>query len=76
MYKRQEYDTAAAVERAGGQAEIVVVRNLNADMLRDSVRELRAAIGRSQMMILPGGFSAGDESLSVRMARTSNALIT
>lgn len=56
-----EYDTARAVRRAGGQAEIVVIRNLTAEMLSDSVERLIAAISRSQMIIMPGGFSGGDE---------------
>ena len=47
-----EYDTARAVENAGGAAEIVVVRNFSADALRESAE---------QMVILPGGFSGGDE---------------
>ena len=56
-----EYDTARAVERAGGQAEIVIVRNLTPDMLADSVSRLIEAINRSQIIIMPGGFSGGDE---------------
>ena len=56
-----EYDTAKAVETAGGEAKIVVVRNLSQDALMASAEELEAAIRSSQMMILPGGFSGGDE---------------
>ena len=56
-----EYDTAKAVETAGGEAKIVVVRNLSHDALMASAEELEAAIRSSQMMILPGGFSGGDE---------------
>ena len=56
-----EYDTARAVERAGGQAEIVIVRNLSPDMLENSVNRLVEAIKRSQIIIMPGGFSGGDE---------------
>ncbi len=56
-----EYDTARAVSRAGGAPEIVVVRNLSAEDLRDSVERLSAAIARSQIIVLPGGFSGGDE---------------
>ena len=56
-----EYDTAKAVETAGGEAKIVVVRNLSHDALMASAEELEAAIRGSQMMILPGGFSGGDE---------------
>ncbi len=56
-----EYDTARAVENAGGKAELVVVRNYSHEALEQSAQELEAAIRRSQMMILPGGFSGGDE---------------
>ena len=56
-----EYDTARAVERAGGKAEIIVVRNLSPKTLEESVIQLKEAIDRSQMIIIPGGFSGGDE---------------
>ena len=56
-----EYDTEKAVETAGGEAKIVVVRNLSHDALMRSAEELEQAIRGSQMMILPGGFSGGDE---------------
>ena len=56
-----EYDTARAIENAGGAAEIVVVRNFSADALRESAEQLESAIRRAQMVILPGGFSGGDE---------------
>ena len=56
-----EYDTAKAIETAGGEAKIVVVRNLSHDALMRSAEELEQAIRGSQMMILPGGFSGGDE---------------
>lgn len=56
-----EYDTAKAIERAGGKAEIVVVRNLSHDALERSAEALEKAIRNSQMVILPGGFSGGDE---------------
>ena len=56
-----EYDTAKAVETAGGEAKIVVVRNLSHDALMRSAEELEQAIRGSQMMILPGGFYGGDE---------------
>ncbi len=56
-----EYDTARAVERAGGAAEIIVVRNYSADALAQSAEALENAIRRAQMVILPGGFSGGDE---------------
>lgn len=56
-----EYDTAKAVEAAGGAAEIIVVRNYTHDALAQSAEQLEHAIHRAQMVILPGGFSGGDE---------------
>lgn len=56
-----EYDTAKAVENAGGAAEIIVVRNFSADALAQSAAQLEEAIRRAQMVIIPGGFSGGDE---------------
>ncbi len=56
-----EYDTANACLRAGIDAQIVVVRNLTTDLLLDSARELETAIRSAQMIVLPGGFSGGDE---------------
>ena len=56
-----EYDTAKAIERAGGQAQIVIVRNLTTAALAESVAEAKAAIDAAQMMVIPGGFSGGDE---------------
>jgi phosphoribosylformylglycinamidine synthase len=56
-----EIDAARAVERAGGKAEIVVIRNLTPSMLEQSVADAARSIGSCQMLILPGGFSCGDE---------------
>ena len=56
-----EEDTARAVRRAGGGAEIIVVKNLTADLLEESVTAVEKAIRQSQMIIIPGGFSGGDE---------------
>ena len=56
-----EYDTARAVTEAGGEAEILVVRNLTAADIADSVRQAAQAIQRAQMIVIPGGFSGGDE---------------
>jgi phosphoribosylformylglycinamidine synthase len=56
-----EYDTAMACLRAGIEPEILVVRNLNTQLLTESADALAEAIGRSQMIVLPGGFSGGDE---------------
>ena len=56
-----EYDTARAVERAGGIAKIILVRNLNPALLRESADALVKAVREAQMIIFPGGFSGGDE---------------
>ncbi len=56
-----EYDTARAFEKAGAEAEIFVVRNLNSDMIEQSVNEMEKLIKQSQIVMLPGGFSGGDE---------------
>ena len=56
-----EYDTQAAVERAGGVCEIVLIRNISPKALELSVTALSEAIKTAQMLILPGGFSGGDE---------------
>ena len=56
-----EYDSARAVMAAGGDAEIVVVRNLTADDVARSVETVADKIADSQMIFIPGGFSGGDE---------------
>jgi len=56
-----EIDTAKAVTRAGGDPKILVVRNLTPAMLEESIAEAARAIGESQIIIIPGGFSGGDE---------------
>ena len=56
-----EYDTAQACLRAGIEPEIVVVRNLTTDFLTQSAWALEKAIRSAQMMVIPGGFSGGDE---------------
>ena len=56
-----EYDSARAAVRAGLEAETVVIRNLTPEALLSSVQALEAAIRRSQIVFLPGGFSGGDE---------------
>ena len=56
-----EYDTAKACIRAGIDPEIIVVRNLTNDLLAQSARALEEAIRNAQMVVLPGGFSGGDE---------------
>ena len=56
-----EYDSARAVMAAGGEAEIVVIRNLTAEDVVRSVETVAAKIEQSQMIFIPGGFSGGDE---------------
>ncbi len=56
-----EYDSARAFERAGAVAEVFVIRNLTSAAIDESMAALAAAIDRSQIVMLPGGFSAGDE---------------
>ena len=56
-----EYDSARAFERAGAKVITKVFRNLDAADIRDSVTEFEKAIGQSQIIMFPGGFSAGDE---------------
>lgn len=56
-----EYDTARALERAGAEPEIFVLNNLTPQGVAESCRALGEKIGRSQMVVLPGGFSGGDE---------------
>ena len=56
-----EYDTAKACIRAGIDPEIVVIRNLTTDLLTQSAQALEKAIRSAQMVVLPGGFSGGDE---------------
>ena len=56
-----EYDSARAVMAAGGEADIVVIRNLTADDVARSVETVASKIADSQMIFIPGGFSGGDE---------------
>ncbi len=56
-----EYDSARAVENAGAEAEIFVIRNLTADAVASSVEAFSNKVKESQMIFIPGGFSGGDE---------------
>ena len=56
-----EYDSAKAFEAAGANTIVKVFKNLNAEDIRDSVDVFVKAIEQSQMIMFPGGFSAGDE---------------
>ena len=56
-----EYDSGAAFERAGANVITKVFKNLTAEDIRQSVDEFGKAIGQAQIIMFPGGFSAGDE---------------
>ena len=56
-----EYDTAKAFARAGADPEILVIRNLTPADVAESCKALVKAIDNSQIVMLPGGFSGGDE---------------
>ena len=56
-----EYDSAKAFEKAGGVVETLVIRNLTAADVEQSIQEMIKKIESSQIVMLPGGFSAGDE---------------
>ncbi len=56
-----EYDSAKAFERAGANVITKVFKNLNAEDIRDSVNVFEQSIAKSQIIMFPGGFSAGDE---------------
>lgn len=56
-----EYDSTKAFERAGANVITKVFKNLTADDIRDSVDEFEKAINQAQIIMFPGGFSAGDE---------------
>ncbi len=56
-----EYDSAKALERAGADPEIVVIRNLTADDVSKSVETVASKLAQSNMVFIPGGFSGGDE---------------
>ena len=56
-----EYDTAAAFEAAGAKTITKVFTNLSASDIRESVEAYAKAIEQSQIIMFPGGFSAGDE---------------
>ncbi len=56
-----EYDSKKAFERAGAEVDVRVFRNLSAQDIRESVEEFEKAISQAQIIMFPGGFSAGDE---------------
>ncbi len=56
-----EYETAKAIENAGGRAEIFVVRTLTPELMKKSAIEFARSLRQSQALVIPGGFSNGDE---------------
>lgn len=56
-----EYDSARAFERAGAVAQTIVFKNQNAQDIETSINAMADAIDNAQMIMLPGGFSAGDQ---------------
>lgn len=82
-----EYDTAKAFEAAGAAVKTVVFRNRNEKDITDSVEAFEKAIRNAQILLLPGGFSAGDEPdgsakfiasvfRNERIKEAANALLT
>ncbi|MBN2881938.1 MAG: phosphoribosylformylglycinamidine synthase subunit PurQ, partial [Clostridia bacterium] len=56
-----EYDSARAFEKAGASTETFIFRNLNPSNVHESVERLKKLIDASNILMIPGGFSAGDE---------------
>ena len=56
-----EFDSKRAFEKAGAKVQLVLIRNKTEEDIKKSVDELEAAIKKAQIVMIPGGFSAGDE---------------
>ena len=56
-----EYDTARVFEKAGAQADVFVLNNIDSQGIKDSIRTMKEKIENAQMIMIPGGFSGGDE---------------
>lgn len=56
-----EYDTQAAFEKAGAECKTLIINNLSADDIAQSAKDLVDEINKSQIVMIPGGFSGGDE---------------
>lgn len=56
-----EIDTARAFEKAGAEASILVVNNLSSSAINETIEKMVKEIETSQIIMLPGGFSGGDE---------------
>ncbi|MEO5713913.1 MAG: phosphoribosylformylglycinamidine synthase [Luteolibacter sp.] len=78
-----EYDSAKSFRQAGADAEILVFRNLTAEHIDESIKALAEQISKSQILMFPGGFSAGDEpdgsakfiATIIRNPRVSDAIM-
>ncbi|MGP1570377.1 MAG: phosphoribosylformylglycinamidine synthase subunit PurQ, partial [Eubacteriales bacterium] len=56
-----EYDSAKAFENAGSETEIFIVNNLNSDLIQKSIEKFAEKLSKTQILFIPGGFSAADE---------------
>lgn len=56
-----EYDTQMAFERAGAKVKVQIINNLSAEAVAESTKTLVENINHAQIIMLPGGFSGGDE---------------
>lgn len=56
-----EVDTARAFEKAGAEVEMLIVKNLKSKDIEETIDKMEEIIKSSQMIMLPGGFSGGDE---------------
>ncbi len=56
-----EVDTARAFERAGAKADVLIVKNLTPADIEETIEAMVKAIQNAQIIMLPGGFSGGDE---------------
>lgn len=56
-----EYDSKKAFEKAGAKADIMVINNMSSNSIKESIDLLASKIKKSNIVMLPGGFSAGDE---------------
>lgn len=56
-----EYDSARAFEKAGADADVFVIRNRSAADIEESIAEMKKKIDKAQIIMIPGGFSGGDE---------------
>ncbi len=56
-----EYETARAFEKAGGEVDTLVIRNLTPQSVEETVQAIADGIDQAQILMLPGGFSGGDE---------------